>query len=187
MRCLWYMDNIFSTFCPFYSPLWSLFRPFRPRHQFELFWWFFSLAILMDYIRKLVFDRFPYYMISGLLSYHQIILKGQIRINRLSMVYCPDKSSCRHCGAREKFKCNLVLSVIAPHQLCPDSRWGISPISPGTITSYPENCDDHPLSWEWWQSPRQGGATWLTITSYLETTVLYSLRQPPPYHQWQPL
>ena len=69
------------------------------------------------------------------------------------MVHGPDKSSCRHCGPREKFKCNLVLSVIAPHQLCPDSRWGISPISPGTITSYPENCDDHPLSWEWWQSP----------------------------------
>ena len=61
-----------------------------------------------------------------------------------TMVHGPDKSSCRHCGPREKFKCNLVLSVIAPHQLCPDSRWGISPISPGTITPYPENCDNHP-------------------------------------------
>ena len=61
-----------------------------------------------------------------------------------AMVHGPDKSSCRHCGPREKFKCNLVLSVIAPHQLCPDSRWGISPISPGTITPYPENCDNHP-------------------------------------------
>ena len=104
----------------------------------------------MVYIRKLVFDRFPYYMISGLLSYHQIILKGQIRMDELidyawynAMVHGPDKSSCRHCGPREKFKCNLVLSVIAPHQLCPDSRWGISPISPGTITPYPENGDNH--------------------------------------------
>ena len=105
----------------------------------------------MDLIRKLVLDRLPYYMISGLLSYHQIILKGQIRMDELidyawynAMVHGPDKSSCRHCGPREKFKCNLVLSVIAPHQLCPDSRWGISPISPGTITPYPENCDNHP-------------------------------------------
>ena len=43
----------------------------------------FSVAIFMDHIRKLVFDRLPYYMISGLLSYHQIILKGQIRMDEL--------------------------------------------------------------------------------------------------------
>ena len=116
----------------------------------------------MDLIRKLVLDRLPYYMISGLLSYHQIILKGQIRMDELidyawynAMVHGPDKSSCRHCGPREKFKCNLVLSVIAPHQLCPDSRWGISPISPGTITPYPENGDNHQdrVGQPDWQSP----------------------------------
>ena len=96
----------------------------------------------MDHIRKLVFDRLPYYMISGLLSYHQIILKGQIRMDELI-----DKAW--YYMAQIKVAVVIVVLVknsnaiwpspyvIAPHQLCPDSRWGISPISPGTITRYP--------------------------------------------------
>ena len=74
------------------------------------------------------------------------------------MVHGPDKSSCCHCGAREKFKCNLVLSV----RNCPSPA--VPWLKMGHLSHF--TWDNHPLSLELWQSPpimRIG-----TITPYAE-------------------
>ena len=61
------------------------------------------------------------------------------------MVHGPDKSSCRHCGPREKFKCNLVLSV----RNCPSPA--VPWLKMGHLSHF--TWDNHPLSLELWQSP----------------------------------